>query len=322
MVPQAEFRSYYGRPVLKPPVWDDEHRRLPLPGRAVRRRRPARAPAPTSPGGRRCAAAGRSPRWLALLAGTYFLIARPGPAGAVPPHAAGGQADLADERRHLAPGRLRRRASALAAVARAAAGPAARHPGRPAGRRRSARPGLAAAAIAPALASYTAVLLSQTAVPAWHEAHRELPFVFTGSAAASAAGVGMLRGAAPPRPARRGGWPSTARWSSWSPRRGWSTGSGCVGEPYRTGTAGRTSWAAQLLTAAGGLGAHAARPAQPAGRRRVRGRPARRRVVRAARRAARRHPVHRGPEVRGRAAAAADRRARPHPYRGARWGRS
>src|SRR3954471_18257829 len=46
-----------------------------------------------------------------------------------------------------------------------------------------ARPaGLWAAATAPGVASYTAVLLSQTAVPAWREAHPYLPFVFTRSA--------------------------------------------------------------------------------------------------------------------------------------------
>ena len=56
-----------------------------------------------------------------------------------------------------------------------------------------ARPaGLWAAATAPGVASYTAVLLSQTAVPAWREAHPYLPFVFTGSAAASGGGLGML----------------------------------------------------------------------------------------------------------------------------------
>jgi DMSO reductase anchor subunit len=51
---------------------------------------------------------------------------------------------------------------------------------------------LATAALAPAVATYTAVLLSDTAIPAWHDAHRELPFVFVGGAAASAAGVGLV----------------------------------------------------------------------------------------------------------------------------------
>ena len=52
--------------------------------------------------------------------------------------------------------------------------------------------GLAAALTAPAVASYTAVLLADTATPAWHEAYRELPFVFVGSAAAASGGLGML----------------------------------------------------------------------------------------------------------------------------------
>ena len=44
----------------------------------------------------------------------------------------------------------------------------------------------AAAALGPAVAAYTAALLSDTAVPAWHEAHQEMPYVFAGSAATAA----------------------------------------------------------------------------------------------------------------------------------------
>ena len=51
---------------------------------------------------------------------------------------------------------------------------------------------LSSAAVAPALAGYTAILLAQTAVPAWNTAHPYLPFVFTGSAAASGGGLAML----------------------------------------------------------------------------------------------------------------------------------
>ncbi|GGM16959.1 polysulfide reductase [Streptomyces fumigatiscleroticus] len=61
-----------------------------------------------------------------------------------------------------------------------------------------------AAVLAPAVATYTAVLLSDTAVPSWHEAYRQLPFVFAGSAAT--AGAGLALAAADPaetRPARR-----------------------------------------------------------------------------------------------------------------------
>jgi hypothetical protein len=57
------------------------------------------------------------------------------------------------------------------------------------------------AALAPALATYTAVLIADTAVPAWHEARTELPFVFAGGAAASGGSVGVLLGGG--GPARR-----------------------------------------------------------------------------------------------------------------------
>jgi hypothetical protein len=61
--------------------------------------------------------------------------------------------------------------------------------------------GAPAAAVAgllgPVLSTYTAVLIANTAVPAWHEARRELPFVFAGSSLASAGGACM---ALTPRP--------------------------------------------------------------------------------------------------------------------------
>ncbi|HEV2930343.1 MAG TPA: polysulfide reductase, partial [Propionibacteriaceae bacterium] len=40
--------------------------------------------------------------------------------------------------------------------------------------------------LGPALCTYTGVLVADTAVPVWHEAGRELPMVFAGSAMASA----------------------------------------------------------------------------------------------------------------------------------------
>lgn len=50
----------------------------------------------------------------------------------------------------------------------------------------------AAALLGPAVASYTGVLIANTAVPAWHDAHREMPFVFAGSALAASAGLGLV----------------------------------------------------------------------------------------------------------------------------------
>lgn len=49
-----------------------------------------------------------------------------------------------------------------------------------------------ATGLAPVLGTYTAVLLADTAVPAWHDAYRELPFVFAGGALASSGALGYL----------------------------------------------------------------------------------------------------------------------------------
>jgi len=50
----------------------------------------------------------------------------------------------------------------------------------------------AAGVLGPAVSTYTAVLTADTAVPAWHEAFRELPLVFAGGSAASAAAAAVL----------------------------------------------------------------------------------------------------------------------------------
>jgi len=49
-----------------------------------------------------------------------------------------------------------------------------------------------AGALGLALCTYTAPLIANTAVPIWHDARRELPFVFIGSAAATAAGFCLV----------------------------------------------------------------------------------------------------------------------------------
>ncbi|HVF13262.1 MAG TPA: NrfD/PsrC family molybdoenzyme membrane anchor subunit [Acidimicrobiales bacterium] len=49
-----------------------------------------------------------------------------------------------------------------------------------------------AAVLAPAMATYTAVLIADTAVPAWHDGRHELPFVFAGGAAASSGALAVL----------------------------------------------------------------------------------------------------------------------------------
>ncbi|MFB8776637.1 NrfD/PsrC family molybdoenzyme membrane anchor subunit [Streptomyces broussonetiae] len=51
---------------------------------------------------------------------------------------------------------------------------------------------LSAAVLGPVVTTYTAVLIADTAVPSWHDAHRELPFVFAGSGATAAAGLALV----------------------------------------------------------------------------------------------------------------------------------
>ena len=58
----------------------------------------------------------------------------------------------------------------------------------------------ATAVLGPALSTYTAVLVADTAIPAWHEARRELPFVFAaGSAMSAGSAVALAGGGAPAR---------------------------------------------------------------------------------------------------------------------------
>ena len=63
---------------------------------------------------------------------------------------------------------------------------------------------LGAAILGLPLCTYTAVLVADTSVPVWHEARRHLPFVFAGSASASAgAAAAILTPAREAGPARR-----------------------------------------------------------------------------------------------------------------------
>lgn len=52
--------------------------------------------------------------------------------------------------------------------------------------------GVGAAVFGAPLATYTAALITNTAVPAWHEAYREMPFVFAGSAMAAGGGLALV----------------------------------------------------------------------------------------------------------------------------------
>ena len=253
VVPDASFTSYYGRPVLKPSPWEaDIPAYLFLGGMAAGSsllaagadlaglstlRRAGRLAAMVGISGSFVALVhdlGRPVRFVNMLrvakrtspmsVGTWILTLY-GPLAA-----AAGAAEL----RGLLPRRLSWVTSLLGLAARPA--------------------GLGAAIAAPAIASYTAVLLADTATPAWHDARRELPFVFVGSAAAASGGMGMIAAAlADAGPARRlavGG-------AALDLIAGYRLESavGIAAETLHTGTAGRLMTASKILTAAGGLGA-------------------------------------------------------------------
>lgn len=114
--------------------------------------------------------------------------------------------------------------------------------------------GLGAAGLGAGVASYTAALLSDTAVPAWHEGRRELPFVFVGSAASAAAGFALLAAPTEARgPAGRlallGGGLELAAEQLMERRMG------LAAETMHQEPAHRRLRAAKILTAAGALGA-------------------------------------------------------------------
>lgn len=107
----------------------------------------------------------------------------------------------------------------------------------------------AAALLAPGLATYTAVLLADTAVPVWHEARRELPLVFVGSALSATGStllLAMPQGSPTARIAATAGMATELAAS-----RRMEARLGDLAEPYHQGTAGRFSRAARLAGGAG-----------------------------------------------------------------------
>jgi formate-dependent nitrite reductase membrane component NrfD len=114
--------------------------------------------------------------------------------------------------------------------------------------------GLGAGVLGAGVATYTAALIADTAVPAWHGGHRELPFLFAGSAACAAGGFALV--AAPLRenaPAARlavlGAVAELAAEQLMERRLG------MVAATLHEGTAGTRLRTAKLLTAGGALGA-------------------------------------------------------------------
>ena len=181
MVPDAEFRSYYGRPVLKDPAWKtvDVAAYLFLGGLA---------------GASSALAAAAHRAGYDELA----TVARITAGGAISGSAAALVHDLGRPARFINMLRVFKVTSpmSLGSWLLAAYGPVAGASAAAAITGKLPKTGRAAATVAgvmgPAVATYTAALICNTAVPAWHDAHREMPYLFAGSAAAAAGGVGLL----------------------------------------------------------------------------------------------------------------------------------
>ena len=104
----------------------------------------------------------------------------------------------------------------------------------------------------PPLATYTGVLISDTAVPVWHEARRELPWIFGASAAASAGAAASMfshpRDAAPARRLAVAGVLAEGALMQLMQLR-----LGGLGEVYRQGEARTFSRAARGMATAGAV---------------------------------------------------------------------
>jgi formate-dependent nitrite reductase membrane component NrfD len=180
VVGKAEFRSYYGVPVINKPVWEatDIAGYLFLGGLAGASSVVA-------------AAAQLSGRPALARAGKVTSTVAAGLSGLALVHDLGRPARFLNMMRVLKPSSPMSVGSWL--LASYAPMSAAASFNAVTGRLRllGALGTAGAAALGPGLATYTGALISNTAVPAWHDGYRQMPFLFAASATSSAAGLGM-----------------------------------------------------------------------------------------------------------------------------------
>ncbi len=183
-VPPADFESYYGRPILKVTRWREPH--LPaylflgeLSGAAA-----VLGVAAGAAGRPGLVRAGRLVAAAAAQGGAAFLTA-----------------ELGRPERFLNMLRVAKPTSPMsmgswilvshsALTGAAAASSVTGRLGR-----LGSLAGAGSAVTGPLLAAYPGVLLANTAVPAWHSSHRELPLLFAGGALTAAAAAALVAGA-------------------------------------------------------------------------------------------------------------------------------
>lgn len=253
MVPRAEFESYYGRPIIKAPSWSaqDIAGYFFLGGLAG-------AGSVLAAGAQ---LTGRTATATAMKVSSLVAVSL---SAAALVHDLGVPRRFPNMLRVLKPTSPMSVGSWLLAGYGPAAGAAAvtavtgRLP------RAGATATGAAALLGPAVASYTAVLAADTAVPAWHGAHRELPYLFVASATAAASGMALLVGPVSETAPARCAAVLAAAADEVATRKA-ERRLGMVAETYRQGRAGTLLRTARLLTAAGAatglLLGHRSRPA-------------------------------------------------------------
>lgn len=242
VVPDAQFTSYYGKPIINPPTWE----------------------APDIPGYLFAGGLAGASSVLALGADVTGRAAlsrasKVGALGAAGLGVVGLVHDLGRPGRFLNMLRTFKPTSPMSVGSwfLAAYGPAAAVAAGSAVTGLLPRVGAAAtggAALAgPLVAAYTGALLSDTAVPAWHDAYREMPFLFVTSGASAAGGLGMLTAPlAESAPARLTGVLGAALELATTKRM--ERRLGRVGEPYRSGGSGRLMRAAEVVTTISAVG--------------------------------------------------------------------
>ena len=248
MVPDAEFTSYYGRPVIKEPVWQAQD-----------------VAAYLFMGG--LAGASSVLAASAQLSGYHRLarVAKVGALGAISLSTAALVHDLGRPGRFVNMLRVFKPSSPMSvgswllAGYGPVAGAAAVSEVTGILPRTGTAATLGAGLLGPAIATYTAALICDTAVPAWHAAYREMPYVFAGSAASAAGGLGLLAThPADAEPARNlailGATVELIAKRQLVHRLARTEGQS-LAEPYETGTTGAILRLAEFLTAGALAGA-------------------------------------------------------------------
>jgi DMSO reductase anchor subunit len=244
MVPDVEFTSYYGRPVIKEPVWKtpDVPGYLFLGGLAGASS--VLAAGAELSGYRHLARVAKVSALGAISLSTVALV-----------HDLGRPQRFANMLRVFKPSSPMSVGSWLLSAYGPVAGAAAMSDITGILPKAGLAATLGAGLLGPAIATYTAALICDTAVPGWHAGYREMPYVFAGSASGAAGGLGLLTlplaEAVPARTLATLGASVELVAKRRLIKRLAGTPGQSLAEPYETGTPGKLLRTAEVLTVGG-----------------------------------------------------------------------